>query len=317
MSVAVVEIAPNGAAKKSRTYGIPSGPVSLRSAAKPFQVLPLFNGAAERFDVTPQEIALACASHNSEVTQVHLIRGFLNRLALAEDVLACGPHRSLFNELGIWQREGKVSKPPLEEPSAVASNCSGKHTAMLAVAVASGDAPKNYYKSTHSVQHGCRESVRSMADVTDDAITSGVDGCGVVCFGVPLDGIALAFARLTVDSEPTRTVFSAMTSYPELVAGARRTCTAIMRAFPGQIAVKIGAGGVYGAAFLEQKIGLALKVHDGNAAAASAALLAVSAQLHLLPGVQEDLPDYAEPAIVNTRREIVGKYEAVGTLGMS
>src|SRR5204863_431850 len=42
-----------------------------RSAAKPFQALPLVeDGAAERFGLTSQDLALACASHSSEPGQV-------------------------------------------------------------------------------------------------------------------------------------------------------------------------------------------------------------------------------------------------------
>ena len=42
-----------------------------RSAAKPFQALPLLeDGAADRFGLTSEELALACASHSSEPEQV-------------------------------------------------------------------------------------------------------------------------------------------------------------------------------------------------------------------------------------------------------
>src|SRR5256885_11584539 len=42
-----------------------------RSAAKPFQALPLLeDGAAARFGLTSEELALACASHSSEPDQV-------------------------------------------------------------------------------------------------------------------------------------------------------------------------------------------------------------------------------------------------------
>ena len=38
----------------------------MRSTAKPFQAMPLIqDGVAERFEITPQELALTCASHNS------------------------------------------------------------------------------------------------------------------------------------------------------------------------------------------------------------------------------------------------------------
>src|SRR5205814_2840255 len=45
-----------------------------RSAAKPFQALPLVeDGADEHFKLTRQDLALACASHSSEPAQVALV----------------------------------------------------------------------------------------------------------------------------------------------------------------------------------------------------------------------------------------------------
>src|SRR5262245_35420042 len=47
-----------------------------RSAAKPFQALPLVtDGVADRFAITSAELALCCASHSSEPSQVELVRG--------------------------------------------------------------------------------------------------------------------------------------------------------------------------------------------------------------------------------------------------
>src|SRR3989449_3355976 len=93
-----------------------------RSAAKPFQALPLVeDGAVERFGLTTEELALVCASHSSEPAQVARVRDLLAKIGCAERDLLCGPH------------------PPLSEPvaqeyakhgvrlTAVYSNCSGKH----------------------------------------------------------------------------------------------------------------------------------------------------------------------------------------------
>ena len=52
-----------------------------RSATKPLQALALVeSGAADRFAVSPQELALACASHSGEPDQVALVRAWLARL---------------------------------------------------------------------------------------------------------------------------------------------------------------------------------------------------------------------------------------------
>src|SRR5256885_15921410 len=52
-----------------------------RSAAKPFQALPLVtDGAADRFGLTSEELALACASHSSEPAQVARVRELLGKI---------------------------------------------------------------------------------------------------------------------------------------------------------------------------------------------------------------------------------------------
>src|SRR5947209_16457647 len=67
-----------------------------RSAAKPFQALPLVeDGVVERFELTRQDLALACASHSSEPGQVALVREFLQRAQCSERDLMCGAHRPL------------------------------------------------------------------------------------------------------------------------------------------------------------------------------------------------------------------------------
>ncbi|HWL88216.1 MAG TPA: asparaginase, partial [Polyangiaceae bacterium] len=69
--VAVVDAAGNLVA----SAGDPDLVTFWRSAAKPFQALPLVeDGAALHFKLTRQDLALACASHSSEPAQVTLVR---------------------------------------------------------------------------------------------------------------------------------------------------------------------------------------------------------------------------------------------------
>src|SRR6266487_4501672 len=67
-----------------------------RSAAKPFQALPLVeDGAAARFGLTSEELALACASHSSEPDQVARVRELLGKIGCSERDLLCGPRPPL------------------------------------------------------------------------------------------------------------------------------------------------------------------------------------------------------------------------------
>src|SRR5690348_10452500 len=83
----------DGAGALVASAGDPDFVTFWRSAAKPFQAMPLVtDGALEHFGITREELALTCASHSSEASQVELVRGFLKRIGCTERDLLCGPH---------------------------------------------------------------------------------------------------------------------------------------------------------------------------------------------------------------------------------
>lgn len=297
--------------------GDPEFSTYMRSAAKPFQVLPLLeDGAAERYSATFKELALACASHNSEPYQVDLVRGFLDRIGGREADLACGPHPPLSATLAMPDTGGGRSGPiPAAPQTPLASNCSGKHTAMLALARHHGWPTAGYHTAPHPVQRRCKDAVAHWAGLSPDAVGEGVDGCGVVSFALPVKAQALAYARLVASGDPApRAIVRAMTEHPDLIAGQGRPCTALMQAYPARLLAKIGAEGVYGAALLDRGIGIGLKIEDGHNWAAVVALLRVLEQLGLEPSPVSTLPRFAAIPMRNTRGEIVGELRASGEI---
>ena len=324
VSVAVVD----ASGKLQAQAGDPGLVTFARSAAKPFQALPLLeDGAAERFGVREDELALVCGSHSSEPAQVELVRGLLTRVGLAEADLACGPHRPLSADLALPEERGRAeagaggrrsSDLVLAGPGSsgsLASNCSGKHTGMLALARHRGWATAGYHEPAHPVQRRCKESMARWAKLPAERIGEGVDGCGVTCFALPLASLALAYARLAASPEPApRAVVQAMTRRPDLVAGRGRPCTALMQAYPGRVLAKVGAAGVYGAALLDRGLGICLKVEDGDTWAAVLALWTVLEQLELDPPPSQSLPRFATLPVRNTRGETVGFLQAAGRL---
>lgn len=113
--------------------GDPSLVTYWRSAAKPFQAMPMVeDGAADRFGLVPEELALACASHSSERIHLDVVDRFFRRIGLGEEALACGPHPPLGSAVAeMVMRTGLKLTPRW-------SNCSGKHTGMLAQALHHG-----------------------------------------------------------------------------------------------------------------------------------------------------------------------------------
>jgi L-asparaginase II len=283
-----------------------------RSAAKPFQALPLLvDGAADRFGLGHPELALCCASHSSEQGQVALVRDFLAKVGCSERELLCGPHTPLSETVARDYESRGVRL------TAVYSNCSGKHTGMLALARHHGWPLERYTRPEHPVQQRIVAEVSRWSGVAVGHLGVAVDGCGVPCFALPLRNMAHAYARLGAARADDRDggaaagrLVEAMLRHPELVAGEGRPCTEMMRAHPGPVITKVGAEGVYAALLVREGLGVALKVEDGHRVAAELGIAAVLEQLGLRP---QPASLGARP-VVNSRGQHVGDVRAIGGL---
>ena len=68
-------------------------PVFPRSAVKALQALPLVErGAADRYGLDDQALALACASHSGEAAHVTGVEAMLAKAGLDATALRCGAH---------------------------------------------------------------------------------------------------------------------------------------------------------------------------------------------------------------------------------
>ncbi len=242
----------------------------MRSAAKPLQALPL---ALEEPGLPPEELAIACASHEATPEQLALVRALLERAGETEDALACGE----------------------EHGSKLGHNCSGKHAGMLLRVRRHGWPREGYERVEHPLQAELLAVVAGAAGVPPAEIPTATDGCGVLTFALPLEAMARAFSRLARGELPgSQPVVAAMLAHPELVGGPKAADTAVMRARPGVLA-KRGAEGVLCAA-LPDGSGVAVKVADGANRAALPALAA-------LLGIQE----LEETSVFNSLCEQVGR----------
>jgi L-asparaginase II len=306
VSIAVVD-ASGGSRAYSRTPGLVS---FARSAIKPIQALPLIErGVADQYGLDQREIALCCASHSGEPYHVEAAASILRKIGVDESALACGAHAP------FHEPSAEALAELGELPRRIHNNCSGKHAGMLALARSQGWPVAGYQQAQHPVQQLMLEVIASWTGLPEDEIPVAVDGCGVSTFGLPIDRMAAAFARLAAaarrgESAPARIV-DAMTQHPEYVAGTGRLCSALMRAADGLLIAKTGAEGVYCAGVPGAELGVALKVEDGAKRAAEPALLAVLRALGLLSDdAMEELAEFAAPSIRNTRGEIVGAIRA-------
>jgi len=289
--------------------GDASFPTFLRSAAKPFQVLPLLDdGVAGSLGVTDEEIALCCGSHNGEPEHVSGVRALLARGGLSEALLACGAHPPMHDvEARRLVEDGRI-------PERIHNNCSGKHAGMLLLAQAHGWALDGYEKAGHPVQNRMQQELARWLGLPSEGLRTGVDGCGVVCFAAPLEAVARAFQRLGAawargESGPTRVV-RAMLDHPHRVAGTGRLCTEVLGAGAGRVLVKVGAEGVYGGLIRRPDDGVwgfALKVEDGGRRAVEVALISILESLGALDeAALSALSRWRPRAVRNTLGEPAG-----------
>ena len=244
----------------------------LRSSAKPIQALPLVRA---RPDLGDREIAIACASHLARPDQLDAVRALLAAAPAREDELETGP-----------------------DPSPIEHNCSGKHAGFLALCRSRGWESAHYGLADHPVQRLMLDEVAAAAEVTAASIVTGIDGCGVVTFALPLDRCAHLFGRLpSLDGGPR--VVAAMRAQPELLRGPVAADALLVRALDGWVA-KGGAEGLFCAASPDG-LGIALKVEDGAFRAIRPALAAFLEGLGIDPGA------FGVVAIENSRGEVVGE----------
>jgi L-asparaginase II len=264
--------------------GDPSLRACLRSAAKPFQAIPLLEyGGVDEFDLTQEEIALTCASHGGEPLHVATAAALLRKGEFDEEDLRCGAH------LPLDEKSAADLRASGELPSALHNNCSGKHAGML-LATQVMDVPSaGYIERDHPLQTLMRTTLADFADVPPENVPMAIDGCGVPAFFLSLHRAAYAYARLMAGSieqyaESTSRVVAAMTAYPHYVAGNWSMTTPLMAAFDGELLAKEGAEGFYAMALApnlcneltarlplahdavtaESGIGIALKIDDGS-----------------------------------------------------
>lgn len=283
----------NGAGEIVDCWGDPDLTMLPRSSCKMIQALPLItSGAAKRFGLRQDQLALSCASHQGAAIHTDRVTAWLSDLDLGADDLRCGPQEPA----DIPARDGLIRDGAA--PCRIHNNCSGKHCGFLTLAQHLGAGPE-YHEVDHPVQQAARAAFE---EVTQEPTRGhGIDGCSAPNFATSLHGLARAMGQFATAhhrsgalAEAQVALTRAMIAHPELVAGETRACTELMRAAPN-VALKVGAEAVYTAILPDQGLGIALKIVDGGVRAAEAAIV------HLLSRY-----DAIDPAHPLARKRING-----------
>ncbi len=281
-------------------------PIFPRSAIKAFQCMPLLeSGAADRFHLNDEEIALCCSSHDGEPDHVRVARSILKKCGTPESDLECGAHapsaRKAFVEL---IRAGT-------EPSSVHNNCSGKHSGMLALAEHLGAPHKGYTAIGHAVQKSVASTIERLCGVDLGNAAVGIDGCSVPNWAIPLRQLAVGFARMAqADCASGQRIIAAVRAHPFLIAGTNHFDTKVMQEIP-RLFIKVGAEGVHCGCIPHVGLGFALKIDDGASRGSQVAIASALAKLDCWKEAErEALQRHAAETLSNWRKIEVGEVRA-------
>ena len=288
-------------------WGDPTRETVARSGLKPIQALPLVrSGAADRYDLSDDELALACSSHNGEAGHIEAVERWLDRIGLDPSALECGaalPGRDDDLMAHIGQGRG---------PEAVANNCSGKHVGFLTLARHLDLDPVGYIEPDHPVQATVAEAIGRLCSVDLGAQRPGRDGCGIPTWSIPLAALAQGMARLVrpdgLDPDwatAAARVTAAAVPRPWWLSGTGRHEVRVAEAATEPVLTKAGAEGVFMAALPDRGLGVAVKAADGAARAAQVGLSAVLAHLGAIPveAVAQPVANVAERLVGSIRAE--------------
>ena len=281
-------------------WGDPDAVIYPRSSCKMVQALPLLeSGAADRAALTTQQLALACASHSGAHVHTDRVQAWLSDLGLGDDALRCGPQ---------WphdQADEHAMVRANATPCQYHNNCSGKHAGFLTLAQDMKVGPE-YVDIDHPVQVAVKDAFERATG--QDSPGFGIDGCSAPNFQTTLLGLARAMARFAAapDDSAEARLRNAMMLHPELVAGEGRSCTMLMRAMAGKAAIKTGAEGVFVAILPHQKLGIALKISDGQTRASECAIASLLVRLGVLDAKHPAALAFMNPPILNRRDFVIG-----------
>jgi L-asparaginase II len=280
-----------------------------RSAMKYFQHLPLLvSGAFEKLNLTLEDLAIMCGSHNGEKIHEDLVTKILGNLNLGEVDLQCGAQApTLKKDLYALIKADK-------NPTQLHNNCSGKHSGFLAWCKAHNEDTKSYLSDSHPLQQEIKKYIAQFYEVAEDELLMAIDGCSAPIYGMSMYKQAIAYKNLISNQQSEeinaacKKIVDAVTSYPELVAGSQRYCTDLMKITNGRIVGKTGADGVYCLSIPEKNWGIAIKIDDGKMGPQYQVAQELLMKFNLISKIEADqLNPYREFEIKNFAGNKVGK----------
>jgi L-asparaginase II len=280
-----------------------------RSAAKPIQAIPAFRREVDlAFNLTPKESTLLVASHRGENFHVEALQSLAEKIGCTEQDLLCLPTYPL----DIDAKKELIRKNQQERR--IYHNCAGKHFGMMALTKLLGVSEKNYWEKNHPVQKEILQHFSILSDYPIDKIESGVDGCGVPVYALPLKQMAISYVRMACpdlldDLElqtAIRKICQLMNDNYTMVGGSKQICSTLLQ--DRNIVAKGGAKGVYCIGLKEERLGIALKIEDGSEESWPLIIAGILEQIQYKnKETIEKVNQLATRFVVNDNQKLVGK----------
>ena len=286
----------------------------FHSSAKPIQgIAMLETGLVEKFGLDLKEIALMISSHSGEKEHIEVLKSLMDKIGVGEEVLECGIADPVNKDVLKELFSAGLSVTRLH------CNCSGKHLGFIAASKVMGYPLEEYHRADHPIQKSVGKVLAEFSGAKPDLITNGIDGCSVPVYAIPLKNMAISYANLCNPgfmggkySKSQNYVTSAMTMYPEMVAGKGRIDTELMKRCGSRVIGKIGAEGVYCAGILGKGIGAAIKIEDGSNRAVGPAIMELLLQLKVITHDEaESMKEFWNPPVLNNKGEVTGEIKPV------
>ncbi len=229
---------------------------------------------------------------------------FSTKVKVTEAALACGPHLPLHEKTATAMlRAGEAARA---HPQQLFGQACRDARALRPAAM--GDQRLSPRVASDAAARPDDADAVDAHQREDVAIA--VDGCGLPTFAIALDAVAEGCARFSAAvaaGEPApATIFDAIVAHPEYVAGTDRLDTDLMRVAGTRLFAKVGAEGFYCAGIPSMKLGVALKVEDGTSAPPSRRSSPCCRQSTRSAPPSSNSCKFAQPELLNTRREVVG-----------
>jgi len=240
-------------------------PVYFRSAAKPFQAIPIFmTDFIEKYEITSTESALFLASQRGEIYHQEALTSLLEKIPVGENDLICAASYPLNEEpKTLYIQQGFQKRKLLH-------NCAGKHLGFLTACLANGYNFQQYCHPDHPLQKMIKKYIAYLSDYDEGKIRTGIDGCGAPVFAIPLKNMAIAYLKLArpelIDDDQVREAVKKLTTVMnqenQIIAAENFICTALLK--DPNIVAKGGAQGVYCFALRNEGVSFALKIMNGS-----------------------------------------------------